>query len=162
MTTTPIKRSKSLVPLSKDHHEGLLITWKIRQGQKNNISNKRIADFVLNAFDNHLQPHFIQEEELLFTNLSADNQMLIKAKEQHANLRKLAAEISIDKDDSGKQLELFANLLEEHIRFEERVLFQHIEQHVQPAKMEAIGAELEKIHLDHQPLNWEDEFWLRK
>ena len=49
----PIKRSKELVPLSKEHHEGLLFAWKIKQGLQNGIGieamltdseTKRIVD----------------------------------------------------------------------------------------------------------------------
>ena len=33
----PIKRSEYLKPLSRDHHQGLLLCWKIRTGLKKGI-----------------------------------------------------------------------------------------------------------------------------
>lgn len=160
MTPTPIKRSRNLVPLSKDHHEGLLVVWKIRQGQSKQIEAQRIADFVMHAFVTHLQPHFIKEEELLFTKLAKEDQLLAKAQEQHAVLRQMATKVS--QSARMPQLVAFANLLEEHIRFEERTLFQHIEQHLPPDELTAIGAALEQAHSKQKPLYWEDQFWLRK
>ena len=37
MTTKPLKRHAGLVELSRDHHHGLLLSWKIRQGLKKEI-----------------------------------------------------------------------------------------------------------------------------
>ena len=162
MIPTPIKRSKNLVPLSKDHHEGLLVVWKIRQGLRSVVSNGRIADFVLHAFEKHLEPHFIEEEKLLFPKLPGNDELLIKAVSQHAFLRQMVAELRANAEPTTTRLKSFGNLLEEHIRFEERELFRHIEQEVPAGEMEIIGAELQAIHSTQQPLYWEDEFWVRK
>lgn len=162
MTPTPIKRSKNLVQLSKDHHEGLLVVWKIRQGLRNVINNERIAHFVLYAFDTHLEPHFIEEEELLFDKLPDNDQLLLKATEQHAAIRKMVTEMRSASETGPAQLEAFANLLEEHIRFEERELFGHIEEALPPEVMETIGARLEAVHNDQQPLDWKDDFWVKR
>jgi len=40
--SNPIKRNEALKPLSRDHHHGLLLCWKIRQGIKLNIEPERI------------------------------------------------------------------------------------------------------------------------
>lgn len=39
-----IKRTKALQPLSRDHHHGLLLCWKIRQGIKLNVEPERIKN----------------------------------------------------------------------------------------------------------------------
>lgn len=145
MIPTPIKRSKNLVALSKDHHEGLLVVWKIRQGIRFEIAEKHIADFVAYAFDTHLQPHFLEEEEMLFTKLPGDDALLIKAKDQHASLRQMVVELRSTTEITTAQLEAFTNFLEEHIRFEERELFRHIEEVVPLKEMETIGIELLSI-----------------
>ena len=162
MNPKPIKRSKSLVPLSKDHHEGLLIVWKIRQGQKNHVTEKRIADFVSHAFTKHLQPHFLEEEELLFSKLPAGDELLLKAKEQHASIRKMIAELRPDQASTSTELTAIGDLLEEHIRFEERKLFPYLEKQLTPEDLQEIGSQLESLHQKQEPLFWEDEFWLRK
>ena len=162
MTQAPIKRSKNLVALSRDHHESLLVVWKIRQGHRYNITNNRIADFVVYAFDKHLEPHFLEEEELLFSKFSSNDELLIQATEQHAAIRKMVKELRSNAEPSTAQLKVFANLLEEHIRFEERTLFPHAEKQLSTEAMEATGAALELAHSKQQPLYWNDEFWLKK
>jgi hemerythrin-like domain-containing protein len=162
MALTPIKRTKNLVPLSKDHHEGLLVVWKVRQGLHYKIEPDRINNFIGYAFDKHLQPHFIEEEEFLFNRLPDSDPYLVKAKEQHASLRKMVDALRSSSGVTYSRLASFAGLLEEHIRFEERELFGHLEGTVSPAILEAIGSRLQEIHSMKKPLYWEDQFWLRK
>lgn len=38
----PIKRHPSLQPLSREHHYGLLLSWKIREGFKREVPPERI------------------------------------------------------------------------------------------------------------------------
>ena len=46
----PIKRHQAIVSFSKDHHFGLLLVWKIRQGLKKSIDPVRISNYVLFFF----------------------------------------------------------------------------------------------------------------
>jgi hemerythrin-like domain-containing protein len=64
-----------------------------------------------------------------------------------------------DKDNSDCYNRL-ANLLEQHIRYEERVLFSYLEANISAGEFEHIGKELEKNepHCEF----YEDEFWLEK
>jgi hemerythrin-like domain-containing protein len=161
MSAKPIKRSKHLVNLSRDHHEGLLIVWKIRQGFRLDISPDRIINFVRYAFDTHLKEHFREEEELLFNKMNSD-ELVAKAVEQHANIRELVTELTTKPGQAAAQLEAFANQLEEHIRFEERILFTHLEQSLAAAVLAKIGLELGELHCSQPPLTSKDEFWLNK
>ena len=43
----PIKRHQAIVSFSKDHHFGLLLVWKIRQGLNKAVSAERISNYVL-------------------------------------------------------------------------------------------------------------------
>ena len=89
----PIKRSKELVSLSSDHHNGLLLCWKIRTGIANDTSVDRIAAYVTRFFDMHLKPHFETEEELVFTLLPQDNRLRLMAETDHKNLELLKTKI---------------------------------------------------------------------
>ena len=62
----PIKRHQALVSYSKEHHFGLLLVWKIRQGLMNAVSPERIGKYVLFFFNEDLKTHFKEEEQLLF------------------------------------------------------------------------------------------------
>lgn len=162
MTPTPIKRNKNLVLLSREHHDGLLIVWKIRQGLRFSVQNERIADFVIHVFNINLKPHYIIEEELLFVSLPENDELRLKAEDEHAALKKKVSAMQPSFEATNHLLEQFATLLEDHIRFEERVLYPHIEKEVGSDELERIGLELEKRHKKAKATKWKDEFWVRK
>ncbi len=63
--------------------------------------------------------------------------------------------------NQAEQLEKLADLVDDHVRYEERELFPHIEKTLKPAQLEAIGEQLNKhpsILLDE----YEDEFWVKQ
>jgi len=132
---TPIKRSKYLIWLSRDHHDGLLIVWKIRQGIRNSVTVNRITDFVVNAFAKDLEPHFQEEEKLLFSKLRIDDTLRLRAEDEHGAIRKMLAALPSATEAVVTDLEAFANLLEAHIRFEERTLFPYIEKELTPEEL---------------------------
>src|SRR5262245_61641594 len=123
----PIKRCPALQPLSREHHEGLLFVWKIRQGLKNGTDTERLADFVRWYWRNHIRPHFFQEEKILMP-LLPGNPLVIKMKDEHDQIRELV--IDIDKNPARHDLQRIADLVDRHIRFEERELFQCLEESV--------------------------------
>ena len=57
-TQAPIKRHQALVAFSKDHHFGLLLIWKIKQGLANAIRVERITNYILYFFEEYLLQHF--------------------------------------------------------------------------------------------------------
>jgi len=71
----PIKRSRSLAPLSRDHHDGLLLCWKIREGIRKAIEADRIRRYVAYCLEQQLALHFIEEEEVVFAVLAEDDPM---------------------------------------------------------------------------------------
>ncbi|RBL91696.1 hemerythrin domain-containing protein [Chitinophaga flava] len=155
-----MKRSPALVPLSKDHHHGLLQCWKIRYGLSHHIPLERISAYVLFSFDNELEDHFQLEEHFVFTLLPDDHPMRVRAVRQHATLRSIVERLQHARLD-GNLLHGFADELDDHIRFEEREMFPYIEK----ISTEEALSELEK-RIDagwRQPVaQWEDEFWLNK
>ena len=158
MSTNPIKRNKSLVALSKEHHFGLLASWKIRRGFDLKVEPKRMADFVTNLWKTHLEAHFIAEENILFNTI---NHILIdEALHQHSQLRSLIK--SISEEGTPEQLTSFADLLEQHIRFEERQVFKMLQQELPENKLNEIGEKLENLHKEPIEDNYKDEFWLVK
>jgi iron-sulfur cluster repair protein YtfE (RIC family) len=152
----PIKRSEALKELSKDHHFNLLLIWKIRQGLKLNVELLRIQNFILHFFNEQILHHFSTEENYLFCLLPQDDSLRLRAEQEHSTIKKIAAEISTDKIFENKITE-FANLLESHIRFEERILFPFIEKNIPYAKLERAATHFTTEHAD----NWSDAFWLK-
>tara|TARA_R110000868_G_scaffold147888_1_gene369510 strand:- start:1182 stop:1643 length:462 start_codon:yes stop_codon:yes gene_type:complete len=153
MNHKPQKRHKALQPLSREHHHGLLLSWKIRAGFSKNIEPKRIKVYADWFFETHLIPHFEKEEVHIFTILNEDNDLIKKALADHRRLKRLFTE----SDDEAKTLSKIEEELDKHIRFEERVLFPEI----QKAATEKQLALIEEIHQDDDFIDkLDDAFWL--
>lgn len=151
----PIRRSEALAPLSREHHEGLLLVWKIRQGLKNGTPLADIVAYVNWFWQHHLQPHFRQEEDLLVP-MAPDNEHIRQMLREHLQLRNTMESGNFTE---GSLLET-AQLLNDHIRFEERVLFPEIEKMATAEQLAAISEDLHQEPATKE--TWHDEFWLKK
>jgi len=85
----PLKRHVGLQPLSREHHHGLLLCWKIRTGLKKGIEEERIKKYADWFFKHHLLPHFEAEEKYVFPILDAEDSRIKKALAQHRRLKRL-------------------------------------------------------------------------
>lgn len=151
--TKPIKRHPLLQPLSREHHEALMLCFKIREGIKRGIAPGRIENYVSWFWQKHLRLHFLDEETLLFPLLGQGHEQVKKAVEDHQKLKKL---IESPFMNTEKPMEIEREL-EAHIRFEERVLFNTIQETVLPDQLK----EIENI-VPRAPSCeiWDDPFWL--
>lgn len=150
----PVKRNVSLQPLSREHHQGLLLCWKIRAGFKNLIELQRIKAYVNWFYKNNLLSHFNTEEDFIFPMLGNDNKLVKRALAEHRRLKRLFSEES----DLNKSLNLIEEELEKHIRFEERILFPAIEKVATQKELDLIM----EIHSEGNSFgDWGDEFWNR-
>lgn len=150
---TPLKRHPALHHLSHDHHHGLLLCWKIRQGFKLEVEPDRMKTYCEWFWGNHLQAHFEEEEKLIFPVLSTDDPMIKQAMSEHKRLRKLFSTW----ENPEKTLGQIEEELEKHIRFEERVLFPVIQEKASPIQLEEIAAHGEREKFVE---NGEDTFWI--
>ena len=148
----PLKRHKSLQPLSRDHHHGLLLSWKIRQGLKKEVEVDRIKIYSDWFYVTHLIPHFEMEEAHVFSLLAEDHPLRIQAIAEHKEIKELV-NTTTNLEDT---LNTLADVLEGHIRFEERVLFPEIQSIATPEEM----ALIDEIHYEQNLVeNTSDEFW---
>ncbi len=153
MNIKPKKRHKALQPLSRDHHHGLLLSWKIRSGFSKNIEPNRIKKYADWFFETHLIPHFEMEEKHVFTILGTSNELVKRALADHRRL------IRLFKKDGADALVLskIEEELDKHIRFEERILFPEI----QNIATEEQLCLIEKIHYEDQFVDkLDDDFWI--
>jgi iron-sulfur cluster repair protein YtfE (RIC family) len=153
MPHKPLKRHKALQSLSREHHHGLLLSWKIRAGFKKEIEPERIRAYANWFYQNHLIPHFEIEETLIFPILEPDHELIKRALAEHRRLRRIFTETEND----TKTLSKIEEELEQHIRFEERVLFPEIQK---------VATEAQLLHIEniHQPDDFKDllvdAFWV--
>lgn len=155
--TKPIKRNPAIINFSREHHFGLLLCWKIRQGIKKGTEPARIAAYTSFFFENDLKKHFADEERLLFPALLPDHPFRIRAEADHRVIRERMHIVERGKVDAAF-LSSLADYLENHIRFEERIMFNFIQQQLGEEKLAAIEAQYRQKpeDLDKQ---WEDHFW---
>lgn len=130
----PIKRDEFLKSISREHHHGLLICWKIRTGLKKNIEPERIKRYTDWFWETHLKPHFEIEEKYIFPILDNKNELVIKALVEHRRLNRLFESTT----EHLKNLSLIEEELESHIRFEERILFNEIQANATTKQLELV------------------------
>ena len=156
--TKPIKRSMELAPLSREHHDGLLFAWKIKQGLANGTSIETLCNYTRWFWSNHIKPHFKEEEKVLVKFLPEDNALVKQMFREHAQIRDLI--ISLDKEPDPSSLQLLAEFVNNHIRFEERELFAYAEKTLTQEQLNEIFKELpNELQCETE---WKDEFWVRK
>lgn len=141
-THKPIKRNKAFVQFSIEHHFGLLQVWQIRQDITNGIDAQLISKHTLEFFEKGLRGHFRREEELLFAKLPVGDPLREQAEKEHRELYQLIDNISKNRSDS-QLLQQFAGLLEAHIRFEERVLFNCLQEIMGQEELERLLVKVE-------------------
>lgn len=161
MEVKPIKRSEHIILLSKDHHVSLLFCWKIRQGLKMSVETERIKKYVQNFWQHHMQPHFNEEEDILFAPLK--DEKVQKAIDEHGQIKAQINTLlnsSEMEDETG--LALLADMVDKHVRYEERELFPYLEKTLIHEQLETIGKQLNLRKPSTLKDDFEDEFWIQK
>ena len=123
MNFNPIRRHYTLHPLSREHHHSLLLCWKIRTGVRKNIEPERIKKYIHWFYQNYLLPHFEMEEKYIFPILGNDHSLIKKTLKEHERLKRFF-ELPDGIKNNLSQIEAELN---NHIRFEERILFNKIQ-----------------------------------
>ncbi len=159
--STPIQRSPQLAPLSREHHDGLLFGWKIKQGLSYQTAAERIIKYAAWYWQQHLKPHFFQEEQLLLPLFRPDEPLLVRMKKEHEQIRELI--LSLDTEADEGSLVALAGLLTRHIRFEERELFPFAEKNLTTGQLDALYHKMKDYPVcsDDGKEEWPDEFWLK-
>ncbi|HLO79651.1 MAG TPA: hemerythrin domain-containing protein [Chitinophagaceae bacterium] len=148
----PIKRHNSLQPLSREHHHTLLLVWKIRKAIKDHVALERVDQYVSWFYQQYVLPHFEMEEKFIYPVLGEEHELIVQALNEH---KKLKGYFEAKGKDEIAYAEL-ADLLEKHIRFEERTLFNVIQALATEQQLSAITV---KHGTDLFEDNEADPFW---
>lgn len=154
----PIKRSPQLAPLSREHHDGLLFAWKIKQGIENKTPLELLRKYTLWFWKHHIKPHFFQEEKILLPCMPAHHLLAVKLLEDHDHIRELI--LGVDDVADQRSFVILSDLLNTHIRFEERELFPYLEETLSPEQLNKVFTQLED-HPVHCEQEWKEEFWTK-
>ncbi len=103
-------------------------------------------------YENEIKPHFDAEEKYVFTILGEDHELVKRALSEHRSIENLFN----DTENPEIALHRLEEELEAHIRFEERILFNEVQNAATDAQLQKI----EEIHQsDGEVLSYSDPFW---
>ena len=132
-----IERHVALAPFSRDHYSGLVqARHLIRAADGDDVARRKaVAEFV-DAWDREIAKHFRDEERLL-SELMADEDRK-RLLDDHASLSTLASDARMMRrhvDPDPSTLRQLGETLEQHIRWEERHLFNRLQDRLNAAQL---------------------------
>jgi hemerythrin-like domain-containing protein len=139
-------RDKNLVPLSRQHQHALALCVRLdRAIQAGEIDPEPWQAEIAQIFELEIAIHFAAEEKELFPAAAKFSELHPVVQEligEHAQLRDLFARAQSG-DLDRVALSSFATTLAQHIRKEERQLFESMQKVMSPVELEAIGTALD-------------------
>jgi iron-sulfur cluster repair protein YtfE (RIC family) len=156
------RRHPSLIPLWQQHRDALMLAFRLRHPAPPapvtpmtpaSTPQSRAVD-TLAFYDQHLRGHFRAEEDELFPFLrrrqsddAAHAALFEELAAQHRRLEALRDAIAAADGEAalGAALETFAELLETHVRREERELFENFPDAVPPEETETLAAAIRSL-----------------
>jgi quercetin dioxygenase-like cupin family protein/hemerythrin-like domain-containing protein len=144
-----MKRHAALIPHSHDHHHALVEARRLSRGADGDeLDRVDAAERFLAFYAAETIEHFREEEERLFPLVvdkdDAANELLLRALLQHqrihALVQRLQEDVAAGSGDAAVMREL-GELLQAHVRLEERELFPLIETTVSEQALAAIAIE---------------------
>ncbi|QOD81370.1 hemerythrin domain-containing protein [Chromobacterium haemolyticum] len=123
-----MKRHPALLELSREHHQALKMARQARLAAASGEPERQAslaAELRVWSAD-ALERHFAEEESTLFPRLARTEHaaLAVRALDEHRRLRALIAELATPQ---AAALARFAQLMEAHVRFEERELFERFQ-----------------------------------
>jgi iron-sulfur cluster repair protein YtfE (RIC family) len=136
-----MKRDENLRGLSRQHYDDLLGCLLLKKGINKRTNTKTLKDFTLQFWSNELEPHMQKEEENLLPYLVKhrfSSELINMLKADHELIRIIVERIRMD-GEGFRLYEIFSNLVVQHIRYEERVVFQKMQEQLNERELERIG-----------------------
>lgn len=139
-------RDKNLIPLSHQHQHALAMCVRIdRAIPAGSVDLTAWQAEIHQVFEQKIRVHFEAEEKVLFPVATRVGlgPLVGELMEEHAALRRYFSRATAQEMDLS-ELQAFATKLAAHIRKEERILFQEMQQRVNQSEMDLTGAALDK------------------
>lgn len=134
-----VKRHPALQELSRDHHHALVIAQLLKRADQSTAAEARKR--FLRYWNTDGREHFREEEEVLLPTLARfvdpDQPIVARVLLDHVRIRALA-----EPSDDLQQLHELGAQLEQHVRREERELFDLIEQAIPERELTELSARL--------------------
>ena len=131
-----MQRHPLLAPFSREHHQVLILTQVLRndvpdyRGMPDTPADKR--EYALDQYRQLIAPHFEEEESWLFPAAQQGGlqlrDMVRQLEEEHRQIRaRFELLPEVPEADLSHQLHELALLLSTHVRFEERLFFETLQ-----------------------------------
>ncbi len=152
-----MKRAAQLRELSDDHHHGLVQARRLRRAASGEMDDPvEVARAFLEFWRKETRAHFRKEEEVLLPVLSRhggdlSHEPLAEMLAQHARIRGLVMRLGDEVAGGGARPETLrgiGELLEAHIRLEERRVFPMIEDALADEGLEELASRLAQAEPD--------------
>jgi hemerythrin-like domain-containing protein len=141
-------RDKNLIPLSHQHQHALALCVRIGKAFADEGATPDVHPWeqeIVKQFDEEILFHFHAEDKVLFP-----------AADQHEQLQELVDSLRIEhtlirrnveraraRQFTVTDLQVFTATLSEHIRKEERLLFEQMQQLLSPEELNRVGREMQ-------------------
>ena len=139
-------RDKSLVPLSRQHQHALALCVRISRASP--VAEPELSAWqieIVQHFQAEIRVHFVAEEQFVFPaarSFSELNPLVDELLSDHAWLRERFTRAE-EQRLSGSEVTEFARRLSEHIRREERQLFERLQQLLNSEELALLGQKVE-------------------
>lgn len=145
----PIARDQALAPLSRDHYVGLVqARHLIKAAAKDDVARRKALSEFLDAWDRDIAVHFDDEERLL-EGLAGpeDYNRLLQEHRRLAELAEQARAMHRAVDPDPETVRRIGQALDDHIRWEERELFNRVQKGAAPEQLEQLERQTAAIEL---------------
>jgi len=126
-----MKRHPALIPLSEDHHQALLLAMNLKKNAPkiNNLPTEPLGkmNYAKEIFHKELEHHFRDEEQFVFPFIKGKDesldQLVLEIMGEHIILKNKIIGLN-ENPNLVNQLNEIGEMLELHVRKEERMLFE--------------------------------------
>lgn len=140
-------RNKSLIPLSHQHHHVLALCVRIeRAAQAGDVELEAWQREIQQIYEQEIGAHFAAEEQVLFPaaqKFSELRPLVSELLSEHSTLRDFFAHTTT-RILTENGLREFAKILSDHIRKEERQLFEGMQRLMKAEDLATLGQALDK------------------
>lgn len=145
----PIHRHDAIAPLSRDHYVGLVqARHLIKSVEGEDAARRRIVAEFVDVWDREIVEHFRDEERLLLPLMKAADQKHMMA--EHEQIAELADRVRDQRRQVAPDASLLkelGELLDRHIRWEERELFDRLQEDLDANELDALRKSTTAIEL---------------
>jgi hypothetical protein len=153
-----MERDSPLRGIVHQHHYLLLFAWKLKQGLLNKTRFEILTSYINYFFHQGLLAHLKREEEVLFNELTEEDDLRKKLEFGHQRIKDKVLQIIEDKSIDGEQIESLCKTLVNVVKYEEKELIPYLEKKLDD--IESSWIKLEISELDDDIIDeFKPEFW---